>query len=65
MPFAPRRGRPRDSAVNIGSCVEHDKFGRGVVLDCEGAGASARVQVRFKDAGVKWLVLAYARLKFV
>jgi len=33
-----------------------------VVLDCEGKGSSARVQVHFENAGSKWLVIAYAHL---
>ena len=64
VPFTARRGgNGNESGVGVGSSVAHDKFGRGVVLDCEGVGASARVQVRFENAGVKWLVLAYANLK--
>ena len=34
----------------------------GVVMDSEGSGPHARVQVNFEDAGAKWLVLAYANL---
>jgi DNA helicase-2/ATP-dependent DNA helicase PcrA len=40
----------------------HQKFGPGIVIDTEGAGKNARVQVNFKHAGSKWLVLAYAKL---
>ncbi len=66
VPFVSGRGaRSNGSEVSIGSNVEHDKFGRGIVLDCEGAGSSARVQVRFSNTGVKWLVLAYAKLKLL
>lgn len=46
----------------IGQSVVHAKFGSGVVLKCEGSGSDARVQVNFRDAGVKWLALAFARL---
>lgn len=42
--------------------VSHPTFGEGTVMDAEGAGAHARVQVNFDAAGSKWLVLAYARL---
>ena len=38
-------------------------FGMGIVLDQEGRGKQARVQVNFEDAGSKWLVLAYANLQ--
>jgi DNA helicase-2/ATP-dependent DNA helicase PcrA len=46
----------------IGQSVSHAKFGAGVVLKCEGSGGDARVQVNFRDAGVKWLALGFARL---
>jgi DNA helicase-2/ATP-dependent DNA helicase PcrA len=42
--------------------VSHPKFGEGTVMDCEGSGTHARVQVNFESAGAKWLVLAYAPL---
>ena len=50
-------------AVRLGANVRHPTFGLGVVTDCEGSGAHARVQVNFDDAGSKWLVLAYANLQ--
>ena len=46
----------------IGQSVSHAKFGAGVILGCEGSGADARVQVKFRDTGVKWLALEYAKL---
>jgi len=51
------------SAVKLGQRVRHGKFGEGVVLNCEGSGSHARVQVNFEQAGTKWLVVAYARLE--
>ena len=54
-----------DTAISLGQRVRHGKFGEGVVLNYEGSGASARVQVNFADVGSKWLVLAYARLEAV
>ena len=47
---------------SIGQNVAHAKFGHGVILGCEGNGADARVQVKFRDTGVKWLALEYAKL---
>ena len=47
----------------IGQNVRHAKFGEGVVLSCEGRGADARVQVKFRNQGVKWLALEYANLQ--
>ncbi|MEN9783845.1 MAG: helicase [Pseudomonadota bacterium] len=53
----------RDFPWRIGQAVTHAKFGAGVIVNAEGAGADARVQVNFKESGLKWLALAYARLE--
>jgi DNA helicase-2/ATP-dependent DNA helicase PcrA len=50
------------SPWRIGQSVVHPKFGGGVIVGAEGRGAEARVQVNFRDAGLKWLMLEYARL---
>ncbi len=63
--FTPRpaaRSTPSGEGFNLGECVEHAKFGKGVILAQEGEGASQRIQVHFKTQGTKWLVLAYANL---
>ncbi|MET0657164.1 MAG: DNA helicase II [Steroidobacteraceae bacterium] len=49
--------------VRLGQRVRHGKFGDGVVLDLEGQGSHARVQVNFERQGTKWLMLAYANLE--
>ena len=48
--------------IKLGQRVRHGKFGDGVILNCEGQGAHARVEVNFETAGTKWLVLGYANL---
>jgi DNA helicase-2/ATP-dependent DNA helicase PcrA len=48
---------------NLGQRVGHAKFGEGVVLQIEGEGAQERVQINFKQSGVKWLMLSYAQLE--
>jgi DNA helicase-2/ATP-dependent DNA helicase PcrA len=56
---------PRDSTAarwRVGQNVVHAKFGVGVILNCEGSGADARVEVKFGRAGSKWLLLEYAKL---
>ena len=50
------------SPWRIGQNVVHPKFGAGVIVNAEGRGADARVQVNFRDAGSKWLALEYAKL---
>ena len=65
-PAYPRSARPVEEppqGLRLGQPVAHPKFGEGVVLNYEGDGAHARVQVNFKGAGSKWLVLAYANLE--
>ena len=47
----------------IGQSVRHAKFGLGIIIDAEGRGGDSRVQVNFRDAGVKWLALEYAKLE--
>jgi DNA helicase-2/ATP-dependent DNA helicase PcrA len=51
------------AGLKLGQRVQHAKFGDGVVLNYEGQGAQARVQVNFEGAGSKWLVVAYANLQ--
>ncbi len=51
------------NALELGCTVHHGKFGEGTVINAEGTGASARVQINFPEVGQKWLVLNYARLK--
>ncbi len=54
-----------DCGLSIGQRVLHQKFGEGFVLNYEGAGKSARVEVNFEQVGSKWLVLSYANLQMV
>ena len=54
---------PAPEGLKLGQEVIHKKFGPGVVMNYEGQGSHARVQVNFQDVGAKWLVLAYANLQ--
>lgn len=49
-------------SLRLGQAVHHAAFGPGVVLNTEGFGDEARIQVRFKKHGVKWLLATYAKL---
>ena len=53
------------SAMRLGSRVRHSKFGDGVVLNFEGNGPQARIQVNFERQGTKWLMVSYANLEVV
>jgi DNA helicase-2/ATP-dependent DNA helicase PcrA len=54
--------RPDELPFSVGQNVHHAKFGDGVVINFEGRGLDARVQVRFAREGTKWLALQYAKL---
>ncbi|HEX4387759.1 MAG TPA: DNA helicase II [Steroidobacteraceae bacterium] len=49
--------------MRLGARVRHGKFGEGVILNVEGNGAHARVQVGFERQGTKWLMVQYANLE--
>jgi DNA helicase-2/ATP-dependent DNA helicase PcrA len=63
--FAKRNSSVEESPapnMRMGSRVRHSKFGDGVVLNFEGNGPHARIQVNFEAQGTKWLMLSYANL---
>jgi DNA helicase-2/ATP-dependent DNA helicase PcrA len=65
-PLAVGRFRPEEPAapgMRLGGRVRHGKFGEGVILNVEGNGAQARVQVSFERQGTKWLMVQYANLE--
>lgn len=54
-----------ETPFSLGQAVRHSLFGEGVILNFEGSGAQARVQVNFASEGSKWLMLAYAKLEAI
>ena len=64
FPASPRHSAATDG-LRIGQSVQHAKFGLGVIVNAEGSGTDARVQVNFGASGMKWLALALARLEAV
>ncbi len=77
--YAPARTQPRGRSsapatrvrfaddtpggLRLGQQVRHQKFGNGVVLNVEGQGSHARIQVNFERQGTKWLMMSYANLE--
>jgi DNA helicase-2/ATP-dependent DNA helicase PcrA len=51
--------------VSLGQRVYHQIFGEGMVVNFEGRGSHARVEVNFDTEGTKWLVLHYANLQSI
>jgi len=58
-PLVPKQA---PGGLRTGMSVFHTKFGEGVVVTLEGAGDDARAQVNFGRHGMKWLLLAMAKL---
>ena len=64
QPFPLKKAPAREvGGFRIGQNVVHPKFGSGVIVDLEGQGADVRVQVNFRDHGLKVLALAMAKLQ--
>ena len=56
-------GEVPDTNFKLGQRVLHEAFGEGVILNYEGEGANARVEVNFDSSTTKWLMVAYAKLQ--
>jgi len=63
MPRIPnRRIAATIGGFRIGQQVSHPKFGIGVIVQADGNGQDAMVQVNFSHEGLKWLALEFAKL---
>ncbi len=51
-----------DTGFRLGQRVTHPMFGEGVILQFEGSGPNAVIQIKFADTGIKRLVMQYAKL---
>lgn len=54
-----------DTGFKLGQRVSHPIFGEGVILQFEGTGPNAVVQVKFEKIGSKRLVMQYAKLSAI
>lgn len=53
------------NGLQIGMFVEHQRFGRGKIIDLEGVMPEKKAKVFFANAGEKQLLLKFAKLKIV
>jgi DNA helicase-2/ATP-dependent DNA helicase PcrA len=53
------------SLIEVGSVVEHQRFGRGKVIEMEGIDSNKKATVLFENSGMKQLLLKFARLKII
>lgn len=51
-----------DSNLKVGSMVEHMRFGKGKIINFEGAGADKKAEINFENGGLKKLLLRFAKL---
>ena len=56
------RQKSAGHGFRIGQAVQHPKFGQGVIVNAEGSGNDARLQINFGKQGMKWLALEYAKI---
>lgn len=54
-----------DSKLTVGNVVMHERFGKGEVINLEGAGADKKAEIRFEIGGIKKLLLRFAKLDII
>ena len=58
-------GEIPETEFKLGQRVHHEAFGEGVILNYEGEGSNARVEVNFDSSNTKWLMVSYAKLQTI
>lgn len=53
---------PKEANLNVGTQVEHVRFGKGKILKIEGIGADTKAEIDFENGGLKKLLLRFAKL---
>ena len=53
------------SALNVGNVIEHQRFGKGTVVNIEGTGENRKATVKFEQTGTKQLLLKFAHFKII
>lgn len=54
-----------DNALAVGNVVMHERFGKGQILNLEGAGADKKAEIKFEVGGIKKLLLRFAKLDVI
>lgn len=55
----------KDANLEVGTLIEHVRFGKGKIIKIEGVGADTRAEIDFENGGIKKLLLRFAKLKVV
>ncbi|PKA84566.1 DNA helicase-2/ATP-dependent DNA helicase PcrA [Ulvibacter sp. MAR_2010_11] len=51
-----------DANLDVGTLVEHVRFGKGKIVKIEGVGADTKAEIQFENGGLKKLLLRFAKL---
>lgn len=62
---ASRKQQAVSNDIKENSVIEHERFGIGTVIRLEGSGENTKATVQFKNAGIKQLLLKFARFKII
>ena len=54
-----------ETGLNLGVKVMHERFGRGEVVNIEGAGGDKKAEIKFEVGGIKKLLLRFAKLQIL
>ena len=54
-----------DNKLIVGDIVNHQRFGKGNVLNIEGKAADLKAEIKFENGGVKKLLLRFAKLEII
>ena len=69
VPIRQETPRPQSAIGDIGlkegNVIEHQRFGVGTVIKVEGSGENTKATVEFKNAGIKQLLLKFAKYTIV
>jgi Superfamily I DNA and RNA helicases len=51
-----------EANLDVGTLVEHVRFGKGKIMKIEGVGADTKAEIQFENGGLKKLLLRFAKL---
>ncbi|HLA54649.1 MAG TPA: UvrD-helicase domain-containing protein [Flavobacterium sp.] len=54
-----------DDKLSVGNIVMHERFGKGEIINLEGAGADKKAEIKFEVGGIKKLLLRFAKLDII
>ena len=54
-----------ETKLEVGNKVNHQRFGRGEVIEIEGVGADAKAEIKFQKGDTKKLLLRFAKLQIM